>query len=105
MGLIDNILGEPEIRKLDTHRKAEVNVMIDKLVTIGKLDDFLSLTPGGDFDIQCHHREARAIGQRLNDMGGVPLMMAVRNTIKRKLKDVMAEHLDHCWKDIGEWEV
>ncbi len=32
-------------------------------------------------------------------------MMAVRMTIRRKLeKDVMAEHLDHCWKNIGEWQ-
>jgi hypothetical protein len=31
-------------------------------------------------------------------------MMAVRNIIRRKLKDVMAEHLDHCWKDVGGWQ-
>jgi hypothetical protein len=31
-------------------------------------------------------------------------MWAVRQTIKYKLKDVMAEHLDHCWKGIGSWE-
>ncbi|MGV8049292.1 MAG: hypothetical protein AB2L21_02895 [Anaerolineaceae bacterium] len=105
MSFFDTILGEPEIRKLDSHRKAEVNTMIDTLVKIGQLDDFLSLAPGGPFDLQCHHREARSIGERLNEMGGVPLMMAVRTTIKRKLKDVIAEHLDHCWKGIGEWQV
>jgi len=31
-------------------------------------------------------------------------MMAVRQTVKYKLKDVLAEHLDHAWKGIGDWQ-
>ncbi|MEA4812428.1 MAG: hypothetical protein VB108_07665 [Anaerolineaceae bacterium] len=104
MNLFNLLFGEPEIRSLDAPRKAEVNSIIEKLVKIGRTDDFLSVVPGGPFDLQCHHREARDLGRRLNEMGGLPLMMAVRNTIRRKLKDVMAEHLDHCWKEIGQWQ-
>jgi len=37
-------------------------------------------------------------------MGGTALMEAARGRVKRKLKAVMAEHLDHCWKDIGTWQ-
>ena len=105
MSAFDTIFGDPEIRKLDLHRKQEVNKLIDRLIDIGVRDDYLSLTPGGPFDIQCHHREAKDIGKRLNEIGGVPLMLAARKQVKRKLKAVMAEHLDYCWKDIGEWQV
>ena len=105
MSLFNRIFGEPEIRTLDPQSKAEVKKMIEELVEIGRTDDFLSLIPGGPFDIQCHHREAKQIGTRLNQIGGIPLMMAVRQTIKYKLKDVMAEHLDHCWKGVGDWQV
>ena len=104
MNLLTLLFGEPSINALDAHRKAEVKAMIEKLTTIGRTDDFLSLVPGGNIDMHCHHREAREIGKRLNDMGGVPLMLAVRNSIRSKLKDTLTEHLDHCWKDIGQWQ-
>ncbi|MDD2522319.1 MAG: hypothetical protein PHW11_05835 [Anaerolineaceae bacterium] len=103
MSIINRILGEPEIRALDPQNKAEVKTMIDQLIKIGKADDFISLAPGGPFDGQLHHREAKAIGRRIHEIGGVELMMAVRQTIKNKLKDVLAEHLDHAWKGIGTW--
>lgn len=104
MSFFNRLFGEPEIRALDPQRKAEVLRMIDELVKIGRLDDFLSLAPGGPFDGQCHHRDAKQIGRALNQMGGVPLMMAVRQTVQRKLKDPLAEHLDHCWKGVGNWQ-
>ena len=103
MSIYNNIFGEPEIRALDPQHKAEVKKMIDQLVQIGKTDDFISLAPGGPFDYQYHHREAKAIGRRIYEIGGVELMMAVRQTIKHKLTDVSAEHLDHAWKGIGTW--
>jgi len=105
MNLLTLLFGDPVINALDAHRKTEVRTMIEKLITIGRKDDFLSLVPGGPFDMQCHHREARDIGKRLNEIGGVPVMWAVRNSIRGKLKDTLAEHLDHCWKEIGQWEV
>lgn len=105
MSLIDSIFGDPEIRKLDPHRRQEVDKLTEKLIDIGIRDDFLSLVPGGPFDFQCHHREAKEIGLRLNEIGGVPLMLAVRKRIKRKLKGELAEHLDYCWKGIGDWRV
>ena len=104
MSLFNRIFGEPEIRALDPQTKAEVKKIVEELVKIGRLDDFISLTPGGPFDIQFHHRDAKQIGRKLNQIGGVPLMFAVRQTVKYKLKDVLAEHLDHCWKGIGDWQ-
>ncbi|MGB4594291.1 MAG: hypothetical protein WBI14_00100 [Anaerolineaceae bacterium] len=104
MDLITLLFGEPAIRALDPSRKQEVKDLIAKLIKIGQTDDFLSLAPGGPFDLQMHHREARDIGRRINDIGGLPLMEAARSSVKRKLKPVMAEHLDHCWKGIGNWQ-
>ncbi|HHV05798.1 MAG TPA: hypothetical protein PK791_01635 [Anaerolineaceae bacterium] len=104
MSILTWIFGEEAIRRLPAQQKAEIRQKIDQLVHIGKTDDFLSLVPGGPFNYQCHHREARTIGEEINAMGGLALMMAVRQTIKRKLSDVMAEHLDHAWKGIGDWQ-
>ena len=42
MSLFNRIFGEPEIRALDPHNKAEVKKMIEELVVIGRTDDFLS---------------------------------------------------------------
>ena len=41
MSLFNRIFGEPEIRALDPHNKAEVKKMIEELVEIGRTDDFL----------------------------------------------------------------
>ncbi len=104
MSILEKILGHPAIRKLPTQTKNEVNKLLSELVKIGKMDDFLSLQPGGPFNVRCHHTGARQIGKRLNEIGGLELMQAARWHIKGKLKETMAEHLDYCWQDIGEWQ-
>lgn len=105
MRIFDFIFGEPEIRQLDTTKKQEVEKIVQELSRIGQKDDYLSLTPGGDYDIHCHHRRARDLGKRLHEIGGASLMIIVRKRIKRKHKDMLAEHLDHCWKGIGDWQL
>jgi hypothetical protein len=104
MSIWDAIFGHPVIRNLPPEKKKEVNKLLAELVKIGKLDDFLSTQPGGPFNVRCHNVHARKIGQRLNEIGGLELMEAGRWHVKRKLKEVMAEHLDYCWQDIGEWQ-
>ena len=104
MSIWDKLFGHPVIRKLPPQTKKEVNKLLAELVKIGKLDDFLSTQPGGPFNVRCHNIHARRIGERLNDIGGLELMQAARSHVKGKLKDVIAEHLDYCWQDIGEWQ-
>ncbi len=104
MSIWERLFGHPAIRKLSPEPKREVKKLLDELVKIGELDDFLSLQPGGPFNVRCHHVRARKIGERLNEIGGLELMQAARSHVKRKLKAVMAEHLDYCWQDIGEWQ-
>lgn len=104
MSIWDALFGQPAIRQLPPEPKREVKHLLDELVRIGKMDDFLSTHPGGQFNGHCHHIRARKIGQRINEIGGLELMQAARSHVKRKLKPVMAEHLDYCWQDIGEWQ-
>lgn len=104
MSLWDLIFGPPAIRKLSSQERKEVDRLLADLVKIGKLDDYLSVSPGGPFNIRCHHTGARKIGERLNQIGGLELMQAARAHVKRKLKPVMAEHLDYCWQNIGKWQ-
>ena len=104
MSIWEALFGHPAIRKLPSDKKREVNRLLDELVKIGKTDDFLSVTPGGQFNVRCHHVRTRKIGERLNEIGGLELMQAARSHVRRKLKDVLAEHLDYCWQDIGEWQ-
>ena len=84
MSIFNRIFGEPEIRALDPQKKSEVKQMIEQLVQIGRKDDFISLAPGGPFDHQYHHREAKAIGRRIYEIGGIDLMFAVRQMVKYK---------------------
>lgn len=105
MSLFETLFGHPAVRKLPPVQRDEVNRLLDELVKIGKLDDFLSLQPGGPFDIHCHHVRSRQIGVRLDELGGLDLMQAARSYVQRKLKKTnLAEHLDYCWQDIGEWK-
>jgi predicted NUDIX family NTP pyrophosphohydrolase len=104
MSILDIIFGHPAIRKLPPQGKKEVDKLLDQLIKIGNMDDYLSLQPGGPFNARCHHTGARRIGKRLYEIGGMELMEAARWHVKRKLKETIAEHLDYCWQDIGEWQ-
>jgi hypothetical protein len=104
MSIWEKIFGYPAINRLPSQQKQEVKKLLDELVKIGKLDDYLSLQPGGPFNVRCHHTGARKIGERLNEIGGLDLMWAARAYVKDKLKTTLAEHLDYCWQDIGEWQ-
>lgn len=104
MSFLETIFGNPAIRKLSPESRREVQRLLDELVNIGHTDDFLSLQPGGAYNIRCHHVRARQIGTRFNEIGGLELMSAARAFIKRKLKSSLAEHLDYCWSDIGGWK-
>lgn len=103
MSIWETIFGHPTIRQLSPEQKRDVNRLLKELVRIGELDDYLSLQPGGPFDVRCHHTGAIKIGRQLNEIGGVDLMLAARSHVKRKLKTTLAEHLDYCWQGIGDW--
>jgi hypothetical protein len=86
-----------------SHAKEEVDRMIEELLRIGKVDDFLSERSGGAFNRECRHIRAREIGKRLDELGGVDLMLYANRRVRRKLGKNMSWHLEAAWKDIGKW--
>jgi hypothetical protein len=89
--------------KVPSQNRQEVDQLIQELIQIGKKDDFLSEHAGGAFNGHFHHIRARAIGKRLNEIGGLPLMEYARDRVKRKLGLNMAAHLEYAWSEIGSW--
>jgi hypothetical protein len=85
-------------------KKPEVDNLLAELYQIGKNDDFLSERPGPPFNAQCRHMRARAIGKRLSDIGGLPLMEFAHRKVKRKLGKIIAGHLEYAWIDVGGWK-
>ncbi|MEA4909298.1 MAG: hypothetical protein GYA17_22560 [Chloroflexi bacterium] len=83
--------------------KQEVERALQDLIQIGKTEDFLSERPGQNFNAQCRHVQARRIGMRLNEIGGLPLMEYIRDQVRRKLGQEIGSHLDYAWSDIGSW--
>lgn len=81
----------------------EVEKLIEELMRIGKVDDFLSERPGGSFNGQCQNLRARQIGVRLHTIGGQDLMHWVVKKIRRKLGAQLTTHLEYAWNEIGGW--
>ena len=105
MGFFSNLFGGKSLPQgIDRGLRDEAEKLIAELIDIGRKDDFLSERPGGLFNSQCHNIRARAIGRRLNEIGGLELMQVARERVRRKLKMNMASHLDYAWTDIGKWK-
>ena len=104
MGFFSNLFGGNSLPgSLDRSTREEVERLITELIQIGQKEDFLSERPGSPFDGRCHHMRARAIGKRLNEIGGVELMTAVQKRIQQKSGANLADHLAYCWSEIGKW--
>jgi hypothetical protein len=105
MGFLSNLFGGGSSlpQKIDKGLREEAEKLIVELIEIVRKDDYLSEHPGGLFNGQCHNIRARAIGRRLNEIGGLELMQTARERVRRKLKMTLASHLDYSWTDIGKW--
>jgi hypothetical protein len=104
MSFFDKLIPVPLPKGLSSSSRVEAERLIEELIGIGKRDDYLSETPGGQFDLHCHNTAARRIGQRLNELGGLDLMMAARQRIRKKLGMSLMSHLDYAWSNIGKWK-
>jgi hypothetical protein len=100
MDLLSGIFRKPPY---PPNLKPEVDRLIDELIKIGQLDDFLSERPGGPFNAQCRHTRARDIGRRLGEIGGLPLMEMAQQKVRKKLGANLAAHLEYAWTDVGPW--
>lgn len=46
---------------------------------------------------------ARAVGRRLDELGGKELMLEAHTCIRQTVSPVAAHHLEICWDGIGNW--
>lgn len=97
--LKDMLMGAP----VSGHQKVEAEKLLEELIRIGANDDYLSERPGGNFNVQCRHVRAIAIGKRLWEIGGLDLMNWAFRKVRRKLKRQIASHLEYAWDRIGDW--
>ncbi len=104
MSFLDKLTAVALPKSLSPASRQEAERLIEDLIGIGVRDDYLSEHPGGLFDMHCHNSEARRIGQRLNELGGLELMMAARERIRKKLGMTLMSHLDYAWLEIGDWQ-
>ena len=88
-------------KKYPSQYKDEVERLTEKLGAIGLKEDFLSERPGGLFDKNCRNVQGREIGQRLFEIGGVPLMEDRIKKISKKHGKELGAHLEASWRDIG----
>lgn len=101
MSLFDSLFGP---KPYPAAAKDEVDALIAELVKIGIKEDFLSEVPGMGYNSQCRHIRTRQIGEKLNKIGGLSLMMWVLSRVRRKAGKVPASHLEYAWSDIGDWK-
>jgi hypothetical protein len=105
MSFLSNLFGGGSLPQgIDKGLRDEAEKLIVELIAIGRKDDYLSERPGGQFNSACHNIRARAIGRRLNEIGGLELMQHARERVRRKLKMTLASHLDYAWAEIGKWK-
>jgi hypothetical protein len=104
MSFFDKLIPVPLPKGLSSSSRVEAERLIEELIVVGRKDDYLSETPGGQFDLHCHNTNARRIGQKLNDLGGLELMMAARQRVRKKLGMALMSHLDYAWSNIGQWK-
>jgi hypothetical protein len=90
-------------RPYPRENKQEIDQLIAELIEIGKRDDYLSERPGHPFNIQCRHIRARAIGERLNKIGGFELMEFCGRKVRKKVGAQLYSHLEYAWAEIGDW--
>jgi len=103
MSFLQDLLSKP----YPSEKATEVERMVEQLVKIGKTDDFLCerFTPG--FNSQMRNVQARDIGKRLDEIGGLALMEYVHRQVRRKSGKggkILAEHLEYCWDGVGKWK-
>ncbi len=103
MSFLQDLFSKP----YPSEKAPEVERLLDQLVKIGTKDDFLCerFTPG--FNSQMRNVQARDIGKRLDEIGGLALMEYAHRYVRRKTGKAgkaLAEHLEYCWDGVAKWK-
>jgi hypothetical protein len=74
---------------------------ISELLSVGRFG-YVG-TPGENFDEHYNNIKAREIGDSLDKLGGMDLMLAVHARVVEKLGAIKGRELEACWGGIGSW--
>lgn len=77
--------------------------LASELVAISLIEGFLSKQDTPGFNEDHRNLRAREIGEELHKMGGIDLMMQVRELVAKARGGETAHELDWAWHGIGEW--
>ena len=102
MNFLQDFFGSA-FRGISGPQRAEAEKLIEELLRIGHVDDFLAERPGPGFNAQCRNVRARQIGTRLHQIGGLGLMQYAHRKTKKKLGANLAAHLEYAWDGIENW--
>ena len=81
----------------------EIEAKLNELMEVGRSEGYLSLTAGGKFNEKKRNIRAIAIGEKLNEIGGIDAMRLAGTAIRQFLSDTKARELEYCWDGIGNW--
>ena len=101
MAFLDFIFG-PKLYPSDLN--GEVQSLLTELINIGVKEDYLSEFPGNGYNSQCRHIRTRAIGKRLDEIGGNKLMQWAYSRVQKKAGKVASSHLEYAWYEVGHWQ-
>ncbi len=78
--------------------------LIRELADIGRRTSFVGTPDGTVYDDHHCHIRAREIGAKLNEQGGMELMLAAHEFVARELSGTpRARELEACWGGVGSW--
>lgn len=89
--------------KLGKSLGSEADLLVTELIQIGKGCPFVSSKKSVEFNTNGQHVRAREIGQRLSELGGKNLMLAVHYRVRLATSGERARELECAWDYIGGW--
>jgi hypothetical protein len=89
--------------KLGKSLGSEADLLTTELIQIGKGCPFVSSNKSVEFNTNGQHVRAREIGQRLSELGGKNLMLAVHYRVRLATSGERARELECAWDYIGGW--
>ena len=86
----------------------EFLTLVDELILIGyEIEDPTHQSSGylrkRETAEASRHPGARAIGIRLNEIGGSPMMSAASRRVEQEHGPIAAQELAWCWHGVGSW--
>jgi len=87
-----------------TRARPEIEALFSELLRIGSAEQFLKYDSSGKYDDRGNHLRTYAIGQELNRLGGMKLMLAGFYRVRVSLPAVRAAELERTWDGIGDWQ-